>query len=187
MKILKFIMIFISIVVTMQGCDLKPEEVTKSSLRLYESSDSVKELYLTYKDDFLRISRLLENSEKFFWENDDCLFPNTKYDYSEYFTEEEWNELTSFVQLTGLYNISCERIWVYMGTNDERYGIRITYWFHTINPSTQCAIVSLSDETDKDIEVEFMEKWNRLFSRRYTVDIETIDDGWYFIINNSKE
>ena len=74
-----------------------------------------------------------------------------------------------------------------MGTNNERYGIRITYWFHTINPSTQCAIVSLSDETDKDIEVEFMEKWNRLFSRRYTVDIETIDDGWYFIINNLKE
>lgn len=187
MRILKFIIILISIVITLQGCDLKPEEVTESSIMLYESSDRVKDLYLTYQDEFLRVSRLLEDSEEFFWENDDCLFPNTKYDYSEYFTEKEWNELTSFVQLTGLYNISCERIWVYMGTDDERYGVRIAYWFHTINPSTQCAIVSLSDGTDKEIEEEFIEKWNRLFSLRNTIDIETIDGGWYFITNNSKE
>ena len=86
-----------------------------------------------------------------------------------------------------MYNISCERVWVYVGTEDERYGVRIAYWFHTINPSTQCAIVSLSDETDKEIEEEFIEKWNRLFSLRNIIDIETIDGGWYFITNNSKE
>lgn len=52
MKIFKFIIILISIVITMQGCDLKPEEVTESSIMLYESSDREKTYILPIKMNF---------------------------------------------------------------------------------------------------------------------------------------
>ena len=175
----KLLILFICLLLLLPSCTYNGSSM-KSSLIWYPSSDSVKNLFLEHRSDFMTIAKLLEEKTEFFFQNDQCLFPRKNYRYSQFFTEGEWQSVQDFLALTGLYNIRLDPISVGENEEDRRYGQRIKFSFSLSEPGVRCSLAYLSSPDDEDMKNEMIKQWHRIHEEFNTVEMEEMGEGWFF-------
>lgn len=176
-KCKKLLLLFICLLL-FQSCIYDGSSM-KSTMKWYPSSDSVKNLFLEHRPEFMAAAKLLQEKTEFFFQNDQCLFPRKNYRYSQFFTESEWQSVQDFLALTGLYNIRLDPVSVRENEEDMRYGQRIKFSFSVSEPGVRCSLAYLSS-SDDDMKNEMIEQWHRIHDRFNTVEMEELGGGWFF-------
>ena len=179
MKTSKKLLLLLICLILFQSCNYNGSSM-RYKLKWYPSSDSVKNLFLEHRSDFMTIAKLLEEKTEFFFQNDQCLFPRKNYRYSQFFTEGEWQRVQDFLVLTGLYNIRLDPISVGENEEDRRYGQRIKFSFSLSEPGVRCTLAYLSSSDDEDMKNEMIKQWHGIHDRLNSVEMEELGEGWFF-------
>ena len=161
-----------------QGCAVEKQSI-ESSLRFYESSIEVENLFRSYEERFASITKLFCFRKEFFQNCDNGLMPGKKYNYREHFSKNEMQTIQDFIDLTGLYSISFEYADLGKGCDSEPYGIKQTFCFCMENRSTLCFVVNLSPPADKAITEKMIKEWYALYSHFNTVEMKELGGGWF--------
>jgi len=156
------------------------EPAPESTLRVYPSSDSVKQFFAENKPAFSDIVQLAQENEEFFFQNDNDLVPSRLYEYAAYFDESERQSIRSFFELSGALSMSYHNIWVEKYGN-ERCGKEVAFPFAISQPGVYCVVIYLSSSSDQAIKNKMIEQRMRMYSSRYTIEIEELGDGWFLL------
>ena len=173
----RILLVILACLLFLQGCSSN-EPLFEYNIKRYPSNDAVKNMFFENKSDFITVVKLLQEKNEFFYQNDYSLFPRKRYNYSEFFTEGEWQDIGDFLTLSGLLCISYDNIWVGKGYS-KRYGKRIALYFSMSEPGVHCAIVYLSSSDDEEIKNEMKKQWLRVHGMYNTVEMEELGDGWF--------
>ena len=182
---IKIITVLLLCLLLMQSCNLSihittGSETPESTAIRYSSPDEIRELFFDNKSKFTEISTLLYDRRSFFDINDNCILATKKYDYSNHFTQEEWQSVMDFLKETGVLSISFD--W-----GNERSGFRLHYSFIAIDENVFCSFINLSTPVDAEFERHMLNQYlNFHQDLGDDIEIEKLGDGWYFLTIVSK-
>lgn len=182
---IKIITVLLLCLLLMQSCNLSihittGSETPESTAIRYSSPKEIRELFFQNKAKFTEISNFLYDRHDFFWEIDKCILATKKYDYSNHFTQEEWQSVMDFLKETGVLSISFD--W-----GNERSGFRLHYSFIGIDENVFCSFINLSTPVDAEFERHMLNQYlNFHQDLGDDIEIEKLGDGWYFLTIVSK-
>lgn len=160
---------------------------SQSTAIRYSSPEEIRELFFQNKAKFTEISNFLYDRHDFFWEIDKCILATKKYDYSNHFTQEEWQSVMDFLKETGVLSISFDVITVQSDWGNERSGFRLRYTFSATDENVFCSFINLSTPEDAEIERFMLNQYTSLHQDLGDdIEIEKLGDGWYFLTIVSK-
>lgn len=189
---IKIITVLLLCLLLMQSCNLSIHITTGSETPeytwiRYSSPEEIRELFFQNKAKFTEISNFLYDRHDFFWEIDNCILAAKKYDYSNHFTQEEWQSVMDFLKETGVLGISFDVITVQSDWGRERSGFRLHYSFIGIDENVFCSFINLSTPVDAEFERHMLNQYlNFHQDLGDDIEIEKLGDGWYFLTIVSK-
>lgn len=190
---IKIITVLLLCLLLMQSCNLSIHITTGSETPeytwiRYSSPEEIRELFFDNKSKFTEISTLLYDDRRIFFDiNDNCILAAKKYDYSNHFTQEEWQSVMVFLKETGVLGISFDVITAKYDWGRERSVFRLRYSFIAIDEKVRCSLISLSTPVDAEFERHMLNQYLNLHQYLGNdIEIEKLCDGWYFLTIVSK-